>query len=152
MTGADFREAHLRRGDFLGVFAVVRRGDQVLMVQNRRRIRGREVLTWDLPGGQVEPGELLVEALARELREEGNIELVEPPVLHGMFFNGRISGRDHVALFVVRSFRQPSPPVPDREIAAHGFFPPDDLPEGTTAGTRARIAEVLLGAPASDLW
>jgi hypothetical protein len=31
----------------------------------------------------------VVEALARELVEEGNIEILEPPVLHGMFFNNR---------------------------------------------------------------
>jgi hypothetical protein len=31
----------------------------------------------------------MVEALARELVEEGNIEILEPPVLHGLFFNYR---------------------------------------------------------------
>jgi hypothetical protein len=54
--------------------------------------------------------------------EEGNIEILEPPVLHGLFFNGRVSQRDHVALFIVRSFRQQRVPVHNREIAAHGFF------------------------------
>ncbi len=66
----DIRAPHLRRDDFLGAFAVVERGGELLMVQNRRRIGDREVLVWDLPGGQVERGEVLAEALARELREE----------------------------------------------------------------------------------
>src|ERR1700732_888671 len=91
-------------------------------------------------------------ALARELMEEGNIEILEPPVLHGLFFNSRVSQRDHVALFIVRSFRQQRVPVPNREIAAHGFFSLDALPENTTSGTRARIAEVMLGAPLSERW
>jgi hypothetical protein len=70
--------------------------------------------------------------------EEGNIEILEPPVLHGLFFNGRVSQRDHVALFIVRSFRRQRVPVHNREIAAHGFFlstlflrirPPETLEE-----------------------
>jgi hypothetical protein len=76
----------------------------------------------------------MAEALARELVEEGNIEILEPPVLHGLFFNSRVSQRDHVALFIVRSFRQQRVPVPNREIAAHGFYSFDALPENTTPG------------------
>ena len=115
-------------------------------------VRHSYVSGWHLPGGGVEPGETLGTAVARELHEEGNIELTEPARLHAVFFNDRVSRRDHVALFVVRGFRQSSAPVPDREIVAHGFFPPDALPEGTTAATRARLAEVLRGLPASERW
>jgi 8-oxo-dGTP pyrophosphatase MutT (NUDIX family) len=107
---------------------------------------------WHLPGGGVEADETLVQALTRELHEEGNIEVTAPPVLHGMFFNDRASRRDHVALFVVRDFRQASAPVPNHEIVAHSFFAADELPDGTTPATRARIAEVLGGAPASERW
>lgn len=107
---------------------------------------------WHLPGGGVEVGETMLTALTRELAEEGNIELTGPPALHGVFFNARISRRDHVALFVVRDFRQPAPPVPDREIVAHGFFPPDALPDDTGRATRARLAEVFDGAPVSEVW
>jgi ADP-ribose pyrophosphatase YjhB (NUDIX family) len=107
---------------------------------------------WHMPGGGVETGETLLEALNRELCEEGNIQLAGPPRLHGMFFNKKASRRDHVAVFVVEDFRQESLPEPGYEIAAAAFFPLDALPNDTTAGTRARIAEVLGGAPVSEHW
>lgn len=110
------------------------------------------VAGWQLPGGGVEVGETMLTALKRELFEEGNIEVMGAPELHGVFFNARISRRDHVALYVVREFRQGAPPQPNREIIAHGFFALDALPEDTSRATRARIAEVLGGAAVSEVW
>ena len=130
-------------------------GVRALVIDENGRIflvKHSYISGWYLPGGGVEAGETLLQALARELREEGNIEMTEPPRLHGMFFNDRVSRRDHVALFVVRAFHQSAAPVPDREIVAHGFFDLEALPNDTTASTRARIIEVLGGAPASEQW
>jgi 8-oxo-dGTP pyrophosphatase MutT (NUDIX family) len=135
------------RGLTLGVRALVIDEQRRIFLVQHTYVRG-----WHLPGGGVEPGETITTALARELAEEGNIEITEPPVLHGMFFNTRVSRRDHVACFVVQSFRQSAPPVPNNEIAAARFFALDELPGDTTAGTRARIAEVLMGAPPSEKW
>ena len=130
-------------------------GVRALVIDEQGRIflvKHSYVSGWHLPGGGVEAGETLEQAVVRELREEANIEITEPPRLHGIFFNDRMSRRDHVALFVVRAFRQLAAPVPDREIVAHGFFAVDRLPNDTTAGTRARIIEVLGGAPMSARW
>jgi ADP-ribose pyrophosphatase YjhB (NUDIX family) len=130
-------------------------GVRGLVIDRERRVflvKHSYVSGWHLPGGGVEPGETLREALGRELSEEGNIELTREPRLYGMYFNASASSRDHVALFVVEDFRQPAAPVPDHEIVAHGFFSRERLPEETTRGTRARIEEVLGGAPVSDRW
>jgi 8-oxo-dGTP pyrophosphatase MutT (NUDIX family) len=135
------------RGLTLGVRAVVLDGDGRVFLIKHSYSEG-----WQLPGGGVEAGETLLEALARELAEEGNIELTGPPVLHGIYFHPFYSNRDHVTIYAVRDFRQSAPPIPDREIVAHGFFPLDGLPPDTTAGTRARIAEVTAGKPASERW
>jgi len=137
----------MSRGLTLGVRGLVIDDARRVFLVQHTYVRG-----WHLPGGGVEPGETLVAALARELFEEGNIELTGPPTLHGMFFNARVSQRDHVACYVVQSFRQSAPPAPTKEIAACRFFALDELPGDTTAGTRARIAEVLLGAPVSERW
>jgi len=135
------------RGLTLGVRAlVIDREGRVFLVKHSY------VSGWHLPGGGVETGETLLAALARELREEGNIELTGAPILHGIYFNRQVSRRDHVALFVVRAFRQDAPPARTREIVAHGFYAPDALPPGTTRGTRMRIAEVLDGVAAAERW
>jgi len=64
------QDTSTRSPDFLGAFAVLEQDQHILMVQNKRIIGGRDTLTWDLPGGQVEAGELLAETLLRELAEE----------------------------------------------------------------------------------
>jgi 8-oxo-dGTP pyrophosphatase MutT (NUDIX family) len=135
------------RGLTLGVRGLVIDRDGRVFLVKHTYVRG-----WHLPGGGVEPGESVFEALARELKEEGNIELLEPPVLHGVYFHATASRRDHVVLFVIEEFHQPAPPVPDHEITAHGFFALDALPGDTTAAVRSRIAEVMMGAPKSPHW
>src|SRR5580704_15416052 len=135
------------RGMTLGVRGIVLDPEGKVFLVEHSYIAG-----WHLPGGGVETGETLIAALVRELREEGNIELIDPPRLFAVYFNSRVSRRDHVALYVVRSFRQSAPPRPNSEIVAHGFFAPNALPEGTTVSPRARIAEVLSGRDAPEIW
>jgi ADP-ribose pyrophosphatase YjhB (NUDIX family) len=135
------------RGLTLGVRALVVDGQGRVLLVKHSYVSG-----WHLPGGGVEADETLLEALARELLEETGVELTAQPVLHGVFFNRRASRRDHVALFVVRQFRQVRVPAPNHEIVAHGFFPANALPDGTTPATRARIAEVLEGRPSGERW
>lgn len=148
-AGGSFMHFYWRmsRGLTLGVRGLVIDGQGRIFLIKHTYIRG-----WHLPGGGVEPGETVLDALARELKEEGNIELVDAPAPFGVYFQATVSRRDHVLLFVVQHFRQPAPPLPNREIMAHGFFPPDALPNDTSPATRARIAEVMMGARVSPRW
>jgi 8-oxo-dGTP pyrophosphatase MutT (NUDIX family) len=135
------------RGMTLGVRGVVLDGDNRVFLVKHSYVSG-----WHLPGGGVEVGESFRDALARELMEEGRIELSGEPTLHGIFFNSHVSRRDHVAVYVIRHFRQARLPEPNREIIDCGFFAADALPQGTTEGTRLRIAEVLENKEPIATW
>lgn len=135
------------RGMTLGTRTVVLRDDdrEVLL------LRHGYAPGWLLPGGGVERGETVAEAALRELREEAAIEAEEEPVFHGLFLNEKNFRGDHVACFALRRFRQ-GQFRPGLEVTEIRFFPVTDLPEGTTPGTRRRIAEVTGGLPRVPAW
>jgi 8-oxo-dGTP pyrophosphatase MutT (NUDIX family) len=135
----------LRRGMTLGVRALVVDGGSVLLV------RHSYAPGWLLPGGGVERGETVFDALKRELEEEAGVVVGEGPVLHGLFANEQNFRGDHVACFVVRNF-EPIARARSLEIAEARIFPVRALPEQTTGGTRRRIAEVFDGAAVSAHW
>ena len=62
----------------VAVGAIVRRADKLLLVR-----RGHEPAAgeWSVPGGRVEPGELLMEAVVRELHEETGLRGVCGPLV-----------------------------------------------------------------------
>ena len=126
------------RGMTLGVRAVVLDRDNRVFLVKHSYVSG-----WHLPGGGVEVGETFGDALRRELVEEGRIEVLGEPALHGLFLNSHVSRRDHVAVYLIRNFSQDRLPEANREIIACGFFAANALPAETTKGTRLRIAEVL---------
>lgn len=135
------------RGMTLGVRGlVVNAAGEILLVKHSY------VNGWHLPGGGVEAGETLREALARELVEEGGVTFDGEAPLFAVYFNSRASPRDHVALYVVRVFQQEPEFRANAEIIDRGFFPPHTLPSDTTGATRRRLAEVLDGAPVSARW
>jgi ADP-ribose pyrophosphatase YjhB (NUDIX family) len=131
----------------LGVRAIVEdKQGHILLV------RHTYVTGWYLPGGGVETGQTMEQALAMELREEVNIDEMGKVKLLGIYLNRKFSKRDHVGLFHCKNWSKMTEFNPNREIAEIGFFSLDDLPTGTTKGTLARLAEVYQGLPVSSEW
>ncbi len=137
----------LTRGMTLGVKGVVIDEAGAITLVRHGYVPG-----WHLPGGGVEVGETAEEALARELREETGIIILQRPRLHGLLLNRNLARRDHVAVYIVTQFDGGIIKPPNREIAEIGLFQPDRLPAATTAPTRRRIAEVIGGTPPAAHW
>lgn len=115
-------------------------------------VRHSYVPGWHMPGGGIERGETALEALAKEMREEGNLALGTPPRLLHIYFNRQTSRRDHVLLYRCDGVTQTAPRLKDREIVEAGFFALDGLPAATTAATRRRLEEIAGDAPFADFW
>lgn len=70
MIVSDSREYPAR--PICGVGAIIKQGEQVLLI---RRGKAPRLGEWSIPGGAVELGETLHEAIRREVREECGIEI-----------------------------------------------------------------------------
>ncbi|MBS1168727.1 MAG: hypothetical protein H6R00_4752 [Proteobacteria bacterium] len=133
-------------GTTLGVRAITFDEGRVLLV------RHTYVSGWHLPGGGVHAGETAETAARRELLEETGYEATVPARFLGLYFNPAIAGRDHVALYHMPACVMRHTFRPNHEIVEIGFFPTSALPDGTTAATRRRLAELNEGLPFSDQW
>lgn len=139
--------SRLARGMTLGVRAMLLQDGKVVLV------RHTYVSGWYLPGGGVEVGESMMDALTREIAEEAGAVLTGPAELFGIYRNAHADHRDHVALYVCRAWeRKGALKIPSREIVASELFPFDALPADTSTGTRARLREVFNGEPPSPDW
>lgn len=139
--------AGIRRRMTLGARVAVLDGDRVLLLKHTY------VPDWHFPGGGIEPDETGADAGRREMLEETGFEATGPLTLFGFYHNrNEATVRDHVAVYICREFREVRRFQPNHEIAAIGWFGPDELPADIDAGTARRIAEILGKADPAHRW
>ena len=111
--------------------------DRILLIQRE------DFRVWGLPGGDVDPGESLARAAAREAREETGLTVALTRLV-GMY---SLVGNDHTlvtAVFAARPAGGHLAPDP-REISGVGWFSGDDPPPDLMWWHRQRIADALAG-------
>ena len=129
----------------VGVRALVLKENQVLLVKHTY------MDGWYCIGGGVEKGEPPLQALQRELMEEGGIELANAPKLFGIYYNILEGKDDYIAFYICKNTHQKSP-TQTFEIKEMKWFPLEKLPKALSSGTRRRIEEYLGKRVQSDKW
>lgn len=130
---------------FLAVSAAIVRDGKVLII---RRSAGLATGIYTLPGGVVEAGETLTQAVIREVREETALA-IEPVTLAGYREmiqrdkEGKVARHFVIACFAARWLS--GEPVPDlSEISEAAWRHPDELQSlNTTQGLQEIVAEAM---------
>jgi 8-oxo-dGTP pyrophosphatase MutT (NUDIX family) len=121
------------------------RGGRVLLV-HRSPHKHAYPDTWDLPGGVVEPGESMIEALARELREELAVEIDPACVSPLCEVTAAPAGEPvRLAAWLVGAWRGEPVNAAREEHDDLGWFGLDDLPPLAHAPVREVLVAVLAG-------
>lgn len=137
------------------VIGIIRRDGEILLVRESLGVEGE--MLWSLPGGGVEDGELLHEALRRELKEETGL-VVGDPVRTAFLVH--IDSEQHpsalAAAFEIDEWAGDLTPWDD-DIEQAAFFPMSDavklLGELDSATQREPIVGYLTGAIApGSIW
>ncbi|HEV2956890.1 MAG TPA: NUDIX hydrolase [Xanthobacteraceae bacterium] len=143
MTAADPRAYPSR--PFLAVSAAIHRDGRILLV-HRARDPGRDLFS--LPGGVVEAGETLAEAVAREVLEETGVT-VEPVRLAGhrevivRDADGRVERHFVILAFACRW--RAGEAGPSDEVAEARWVKPDEIADlNTTSGLADIIAAAMV--------
>ncbi|VVE04143.1 NUDIX domain-containing protein [Pandoraea anhela] len=134
-------------GKTVGVRAlIIDESDRVLLVRHTY-LNG-----WFTPGGGVNAGETLMEALRREVFEETTLQITGEVQLFNAYFSNSENRDDYPVLYVIREFSGTARIGDAAEIAEIGWFPIDALPESTSPKTRQRVSEFRGLCPKSERW
>lgn len=61
----------------VGVKAVIQNSDgRLLLLKKEQPFEGEMIVKWEIPGGRIDVGELTIDALKREIKEETGLDLV----------------------------------------------------------------------------
>ena len=121
------------------VAALVLRGDDLLLV---RRAAPPFEGSWCLPGGFIESGERVLDALARELKEETGLKKKEAELVDVVSFVDENPEGKGVIIIGYRVGRFEGEPRPGDDAREVRFFPLSDLPPIPFSSHRALIEKI----------
>jgi 8-oxo-dGTP diphosphatase len=121
----------------IGVFALIFDEDQRVLLARRR-----DIDWWNLPGGGVEHGETVEQAVRREVREETGLE-VEVNYLVGVY--SKPQKQEVVLTFNCRTVGGILTATEESRTCC--YFATDNLPTKTLPKHRQRIEDALLNLP-----
>jgi 8-oxo-dGTP diphosphatase len=124
------------------VAAVIEREDRRLLI-GQRRAHDTSPHKWEFPGGKVEPGESLAEALARELREELGATLVRSAQIAKVDFEYPNRSPLTISFFAAAIAKSELRPIAFQQIA---WVLPKELANYDFLAANARlVAELATG-------
>jgi len=137
---------HLLRRPVVGIAAAARTPDGRWLL-----IRRADTGTWALPGGTLEWGEVLREAIVRELEEEAGVTECRIVRVVGVFSRPDRDPRFHAVTIVVECevappVKKPVNPVEIREV---GLFSAESAPKDLALGMRDMFEAAVRGGAAT---
>ncbi len=136
-------DLNLRRGiDYIGVgVGALILDEQGRLFLSRRGPKAKnERGLWEFPGGSMEFGETLAEALKREMREEYGIQIVVGELLDVVDHILPEEGQHWVSPTFICTVASGVPTILEPEKCSEiGWFLPDQAPENLTQVTRSNL-------------
>jgi len=133
----------MKRGvDYIGVgVGAILVDDQGRLFLARRGPRAKnERGLWEFPGGSVEFGEKLAQALAREMREEYGVEIAVGELLDVVDHILPDEGQHWVSPTFICTIAAGAPSIREPEKCTEiGWFYPDEMPDDLTVITRENL-------------
>ena len=124
---------YVYRNPLLTVDCIIEKDDKVLLIN-----RENHPLGYALPGGYVDYGERVEQAVIREIKEETNLDIVTPK-LFGVYSDPERDPRGHTVTIVFH-VKTTETPIAGDDAKDLGFFDLDNLPE-SIAFDHAKILE-----------
>lgn len=120
-----------------GAQAIVRRGDEVLLIKTTYRPY------WEFPGGKIEPLEAPESAAIRETKEEARVFIKSIERKLGTYTKKHLYNHITIHVYVAAEWEALDLWRPTLEICDRRFFSIHELPDDISSSTRTRIQELL---------